>query len=108
MNLRQHVGERIRHLREAKGWTQSDMGAQPYISDVEKGRKSLTLDQVTHFASTFGVEPLELFNGALYAELFTERQRNEDLRRALSDLRKEVRTKYGKQRIENALRESEG
>lgn len=57
MSLRKRFGERLRTEREGKGMTQSELGAQPYVSAVERGLKRVSLDQVEHFASVLRCDP---------------------------------------------------
>ena len=59
---------RIKELREAKGWTQADvahvMGVDPAtVSGHETGRRGFDTTMVTRYATLFGLTyPLELFN----------------------------------------------
>jgi len=60
MNLRQCFATRLREMREGKGLTQAEIGTQSYISALERGHKSVSLDQVEEFAARFRCDPLEL------------------------------------------------
>ncbi len=112
--LSQRVGARIREIREGKGLTQSDIGDQRRVSAVERGKNDLLLSTVEEFAARLKVQPVSLLGGftdaqveatAFCARLSAE-EKVEALRSALRDLRKEVRSSYAKQRIENALKET--
>lgn len=59
------VGQRIRSIREARGWTQSDLAArlrrtQTAISYWESGRRALSLDDLVDVATILGVSSAEL------------------------------------------------
>lgn len=60
MNLKQNIGQQIKALRLAAGLNQSGlanrMGAsKQYISGVEAGKETLSLEQVEKFATALGV-----------------------------------------------------
>jgi Zn-dependent peptidase ImmA (M78 family)/transcriptional regulator with XRE-family HTH domain len=59
------VGQRIRAIREARGWTQSDLAArlgrtQTAVSYWESGRRGLSLDDLVEVAGVLGVSGAEL------------------------------------------------
>ena len=59
------VGQRIRTIREARGWTQGDLAArlqrtQTAVSYWESGRRSLSLDDLVDVARVLGVANSEL------------------------------------------------
>jgi transcriptional regulator with XRE-family HTH domain/Zn-dependent peptidase ImmA (M78 family) len=59
------VGQRIRAIREARGWTQSDLAArlqrtQTAVSYWESGRRGLSLDDLVYVARALGVPAAEL------------------------------------------------
>jgi Zn-dependent peptidase ImmA (M78 family)/DNA-binding XRE family transcriptional regulator len=59
------VGQRIRTIREARGWTQGELAArlartQTAVSYWESGRRSLSLDDLVDVAQTLGVASSEL------------------------------------------------
>jgi transcriptional regulator with XRE-family HTH domain len=60
MNLRQCFAARLKEMREGKGLTQAEIGAQSYISALERGHKSVSLDQVEEFAARFRCDPRDL------------------------------------------------
>jgi len=61
-------GRRIRELREARGWSQSRMGAEvglqrTYINSVENGGRNVTLATIGRFAHAFDLSLESLFSG---------------------------------------------
>jgi transcriptional regulator with XRE-family HTH domain len=64
VKLRQRLGANLRTLREAKGLTQSDLGKQSYVADVEAGRRDVRFATVEEFAARLHCDPLELFKEA--------------------------------------------
>lgn len=59
------VGQRIRTIREARGWTQSELSArlgrtQTAVSYWESGRRGLSLDDLVDLARVLGVASSEL------------------------------------------------
>lgn len=60
-------GQRIRQLREAKGWSQEELASaaslhRTHISLIETGKRSVQLETVEQLAGAFGVEPAVLFS----------------------------------------------
>lgn len=61
-----HVGERIRALREAAGYSQDNFAleagiARSYYSGIERGERNVAVLNLIRIASTLGVEVGELF-----------------------------------------------
>jgi transcriptional regulator with XRE-family HTH domain len=59
------LGERIRALRNEKGWTQFEMAERmgfdrSYIAEVETGKIEICLRNLEIVAETFGLEPHQL------------------------------------------------
>ena len=57
---------RIKEIREAKGWTQADLAAasgvnQGYLSKMENGTANATMDKIRLVSSALGVDDFELF-----------------------------------------------
>ncbi len=57
---------RIKEIREAKGWTQADLAAaaglnQGYLSKMENGTANATMDKIKAVSSALGVDDYELF-----------------------------------------------
>lgn len=65
-DLRDLVAARLRELREAAGLTQGELAdsaqglSRAYLSEVERGEKSLGLETLGRLARALGVEPVEL------------------------------------------------
>lgn len=80
MNLPVLVGDRIRELRKAKGWTQEQLAEASslhysYIGGVERGDRNISLETLEKIVLGLQIQPLELFrfNFELNGEL-KERQ----------------------------------
>ncbi|MEI9977559.1 MAG: helix-turn-helix transcriptional regulator [Edaphobacter sp.] len=62
------VGQRIRELRIARGWTQTYLSVHAgvgrnYISDVELGKKEIGLRNLHLMAQSLGVKTADLLRG---------------------------------------------
>jgi XRE family aerobic/anaerobic benzoate catabolism transcriptional regulator len=62
------LGQRIRKLRQARGWRQLDLAEQAglnenFISDLELGRKEACLGTLATLARAFDIKLAELFRG---------------------------------------------
>jgi len=65
-SVRQRFGQRIRRLREAKGWSQERLAAEAqlhatYLSEVEHGKRNIPLDNIAKLAEALGVPIATLF-----------------------------------------------
>ena len=63
MTLRQALALAIKALRKAKNLTQEDFGivsSRTYLSTLERGLKSPTLDKLEDISNVLGVPPLSL------------------------------------------------
>lgn len=63
--LRRQLADRLRQLREARGWSQDEMATvcgmhRTYISLVERARCNVGVDTVERLAEALGVPPIEL------------------------------------------------
>ena len=63
------VGDRIRHLRNLKGWRQIDLAesagiSENYVSDLESGKKEVCLRTLQAIAVSFGLTVKDLMDGA--------------------------------------------
>ncbi len=61
------LGQRIRHLRVAKDWTQEDLAGEcgldrSYVSGLEVGRRNPTYLNLLRISKTFGVSLLVLLD----------------------------------------------
>jgi transcriptional regulator with XRE-family HTH domain len=88
--MRYAFGKALRDLRRAQGLTQEDFAAvssRTYLSALERGKKSPTLDKVHDLAGAIGVHLLSVLTVAfLYA------QNDNDLDGLLQRVRNEVTT----------------
>ncbi|MDT3425295.1 transcriptional regulator with XRE-family HTH domain [Paenibacillus forsythiae] len=80
MNLPESVGNRIRELRKAKGWTQEQLAEAAslhysYIGGVERGDRNISLETLEKIIAAFQVPAIEVFR-------FEE---NTDRRKALDE-----------------------
>ena len=60
MNLRQSLATAIRTVRKIKGLTQEDFGvvsSRTYLSSLERGLKSPTVDKLEEIAEVLGMHP---------------------------------------------------
>lgn len=63
MDIRQAFGFALRKARKAQGLTQEDfstVSSRTYLSTLERGIKSPTLDKVQELADTLKIHPLTL------------------------------------------------
>ena len=65
MDIRARLGQNVRRLREAKGWSQEDYADRAgihrtYVSDIERGRRNPTIAVVEKLALPLGVSPGQL------------------------------------------------
>lgn len=68
LDITSRFGRRLRHLREVKGMTQTEVAEafgidRTFISDLERGRKSVCLPTMEIFALGFGVSISDLLRG---------------------------------------------
>lgn len=62
MELKEAFGVALRQARLAKGFAQEALApSQAYVSEVENGRKSPSIDKVDELATVLGVHPVTLF-----------------------------------------------
>ena len=61
MDLRTAVGIAIRKIRISRAVPQEGLGpSQPYVSDVERGMKSPSIEKIDDIATVLGVHPVTL------------------------------------------------
>jgi len=61
------VGEQIRNIRKAKGYTQESLADKSglsftYISDIERGTRNISLDSLEKIIQALDIRPAELFD----------------------------------------------
>lgn len=66
MNLPEGVGNRIRDLRKANGWTQEQLAEAAslhysYIGGVERGDRNISLETLEKIIAAFDVPAIEFF-----------------------------------------------
>lgn len=63
--IKRWVGARVRELREAKGWSQEELGFKSglhrnYVGGIERGERNVAIVNVAKLAKALGVRPREL------------------------------------------------
>ena len=66
-NIRILFGNRVRELRQARGISQEELAFisklhRTYISDIERGTRNVSLDNINKIALALGVPPKGLFD----------------------------------------------
>jgi transcriptional regulator with XRE-family HTH domain len=66
-NIPRIVGQRIRELREAKGWSQEKLGEEAnlhrnYIGQVERGEKNIGVENLVRIAEALGASAANLLS----------------------------------------------
>ena len=67
MEICTRLGQNVRRLREAKGWSQEDYADRAgihrtYVSDIERGRRNPTVTVLEKLAKPLEVEPGRLLD----------------------------------------------
>jgi len=89
-NLRRAFGKALKALRKEKELTQEDfsiVSSRTYLSTLERGLKSPTLEKIDALAQVLGVHPLTLL-AASYREIAPRKKSSQDL---LAVISKELR-----------------
>ena len=65
-NKRILLGQRIRAIRKAKGWTQEVLGSKAdisykFVGEIERGQQNPSFDTLVKIADAMGIELSELF-----------------------------------------------
>jgi len=84
--LRKGFGNGLRQIRKARDLSQedfSDVSSRTYLSSLERGTKSPTLDKLEQLAGVLRVHPLTLFAAAYV-------HRKGDLEKLLETVRQQV------------------
>jgi transcriptional regulator with XRE-family HTH domain len=66
-SVKQQFGRRVRQLRERKGWSQERLAAEAqlhatYLSGVERGKRNISLENITKLARALEVPIAALFD----------------------------------------------
>jgi transcriptional regulator with XRE-family HTH domain len=88
MDIRQAFAKSLRQVRRAQGLTQEDfdlVSSRIYLSLLERGKRSPTLDKIDALCETMGVHPLTLLT-VTYLQL----KRRKDVDKLLEEVRREV------------------
>ena len=67
MDIRQALGTALKSARKSRGLTQEDFGgisSRTYLSTLERGLKSPTLDKIQEISKVLGLHPLTLLSMA--------------------------------------------
>lgn len=64
-NIRIEVGRKVRELREARGWSQEELGFEAglhrnYIGGIERGERNVAVVNIGKLAKALGVRPRDL------------------------------------------------
>jgi transcriptional regulator with XRE-family HTH domain len=59
-------GERVRELRQKRGWSQEEFAAKAeldrsYVGCIERGERNVSIENIARIASALGVSPASLF-----------------------------------------------
>jgi transcriptional regulator with XRE-family HTH domain len=71
MNFKKALGKAIREIRKMKGLSQEDfsvVSSRTYLSSLERGMKSPTLDTLATIATRMGVHPITIITLAYMFE----------------------------------------
>ncbi|BBU43323.1 MULTISPECIES: helix-turn-helix domain-containing protein [Pseudomonas] len=88
MELKLAIGQTLRRVRTGRGLTQedfSDVSSRTYISTLERGLKSPTLEKLVELASTMDVHPLSLLT-----EIFLLADNESDVEALFSKVRRDL------------------
>ncbi|EPJ8754059.1 helix-turn-helix domain-containing protein [Pseudomonas putida] len=88
MELKQAVAQALRKTRSSRGLTQedfSDVSSRTYLSTLERGLKSPTIEKLVELANRMGVHPLSLLT-----EVFLLADDETDLEALFSKVRQDL------------------
>jgi transcriptional regulator with XRE-family HTH domain len=69
-DLRARLGERVRELRQARGWTQEALGERSalsykFVGEIERGRGNPSVETLQRLSAALEVDVTELFGSAV-------------------------------------------
>lgn len=88
MELKQAFGQALKQLRMSQGLTQedfSDVSSRTYLSTLERGLKSPTIDKLDEIASAMDVHPMSIL-----ALCYLQRDRSLTIEQLFERIRKEL------------------
>lgn len=88
MELKQAIAQALRKMRSSRGLTQeafSDVSSRTYLSTLERGLKSPTLEKLVELAARMGVHPLSLL-----AEVFLLVDEDTDIEALFTKVRNDL------------------
>lgn len=64
-NIKVEVGRKVRELREARGWSQEELGFEAglhrnYIGGIERGERNVAILNISKLAKALGTRPRDL------------------------------------------------
>ena len=64
-DIKSQVGDRLRRLRERKGWSQEDLGFESglhrnYVGGIERGERNVGIVNIARLAKALGIRPRDL------------------------------------------------
>lgn len=88
MDIKVAFGMALKKARNAKNLTQEDFGivsSRTYVSTIERGLKSVTLEKTVEFANLMGIHPITLITLA-YKQFATDSNFDELIQRIINEI----------------------
>jgi transcriptional regulator with XRE-family HTH domain len=69
--VRKALGERVKTLRKAKGFSQENFADEcglhrTYVGDIERGERNISIDNIVKIAFSLNIPISDLFSGIKY------------------------------------------
>lgn len=90
----------LKHIRKSRGLTQEDfarVSSRTYLSTLERGQKSPTLDKINVIAQTLGIHTVSLIT---LTSLYLESKQIKDLETFLLEIKSEVESLHPSQGLD--------